>query len=324
MLRSFPALEPCLTALDKFVKDTNALAALPKAAPPAAVVTPTPTALVPSLSEFEPQSQERQSQLSRVQPSLRQACYTTITQSASLIYKCLVSPVSSMHTDTSLGVNGIGRRPTKDQYSAQQLQQLVETYVMGCVSDSVQNWLQETAAADRFFSSRSQLLVRLYDGGQEVVGVPPQFCCDQQQAVKELTLMQYAKAPADKMRRFAAVVTAVEDAVENHLSASDSSDKEFATDDLIMVLVWVAAAASASSSFTSEYENQYQNQYLTADVQFCAQYHFPAVASEAYIITSRTEEEGRMDLCLCHFRVVENYLQVQAAAIFEKENVLEV
>ena len=81
MLRSFPALEPCLTALDKFVKDTNALAALPKAAPPAAVVTPTPTAagpsatcaasspaFVPSLSEFEPQS-PRPSEASTACPS---------------------------------------------------------------------------------------------------------------------------------------------------------------------------------------------------------------------------------------------------------------
>ena len=319
LLRSFPTLEPCLAALDKFVRDTNLLASLPKTVPenPAAAHTDPQVRATPS---------QPLSQLSRVQPSLRQACYISIMQSVNALHGCLVGSSASNSNTRNSGSSSDRSRRRDIEYSIPQLQQLVETFAMGGVSDGVQEWLRGVAVADRLFPARTLFLTRLHSGGQQAAGVPACFCCDQQQAVDELNLVQYSKSPVDKMLRFAAVVAAVEEAVEKHLSDS-SSEKEFATDDLILVLVWVVSCVCASSSSSSSSVlssssklKQYTSQQLTADVQFCVDYHFPLEVPDAHLHASAS---GREELCLCHFRVAENYLQENAVSVFD-EHVLKV
>lgn len=117
---------------------------------------------------------------------------------------------------------------------------------------------------------------------QSDLRIRSEFQAPQSEAIQELLGLSGAIAAADKMLLLKRCVTFIEDAVERNFAKKfPSSSSEFATDDLVLVIIWVLIQVTA----------HYHYNFIFTDLCYCVDLHFNS---------SSTSE---VNFNLCHFKV---------------------
>lgn len=261
-LSTFPNMEAVINEVDDFVDDMHQLA---------------------QLTKYQGYDQ--------LQPSLRHCLMAKWKYFSHLIASRL--PNSSDQANAGSGT----------QLSLQQIEQIVESYIFKGLGQDVSQWLHNKNAnlQQEFLSNIEQLS----DISQQDLDISEMFQTSQAEAIQLLlTMPQRAITPSDKLLFMKEVVMAIQETIDRHLqgvriallSEEGRSEKEreaavakldevdFATDDLIPILIWVLIQAF----------RRQPDVYI--DLLFAKQFHFVQAATSPIAFTT------------CHYDVAMEWL----------------
>lgn len=226
-LSTFPCMEVVLNEMDDFIHDMNQLGHLTK------------------YQGFD-----------QLQPSLRHCLLAKWKYFSQVIYSRL--PIANRTTESSqLGFDSTGN---KSQLSFQQIEQIVESYLLKGIGSDISKWLRNREANSHEEFMRS--IEMLADISQQDLEIDEVFQTSQEESIQLLLSMpQRTVTPTDKLLFMKEVVLAIQERVDLHLQemrkellARDSSierdlamekleEVDFAADDLIPILIWVLLQA---------------------------------------------------------------------------------
>ena len=133
---------------------------------------------------------------------------------------------------------------------------------------------------------------------QSDLGIRSEFQAPQSEAIQELLGLSDAIAAADKMLRLKRCVTFIQDAVERNVAKKfPSSSSEFATDDLVLVIIWLLIQVTT----------YYQYSFIFTDLCYCVDFHFNSMST------------SEANFNLCHFKVAVDWFFSGAGEVVEVE-----
>lgn len=186
-----------------------------------------------------------------------------------------------------------------DQETAKQLiGQIVESYMLHNVAHTMGPWLSSLHAKQN--NLLDQVLRVVKPCSQADLGVAPELEAPQHEAIKELKLLSGAKTPVDKMLLMKSTVKMIRESVDRNVQKNfPGADVDMATDDLVLVLIWIIA--QAYPDYTGLFD----------DVIYVSEFHF--------VSSSRSQ----LGFNLCHFQVALTWF-TDRAKCFENETLSEV
>ncbi len=278
-LRSYPSMETAFVELDCYLKDLKSLGKMTN-------------------------SQGYQ----RIRPSLVASLRQRWSQSTSQLIR--LAHAIGIHSDSKvpaglLSIESFGLI----QYSDEHFGQIVETYMFKYCGKYIYRFL---AFCFQTESVNFMLKVdHLRDSPIEVFGIKSHFAVPQVNAEHMLRNIRFASTPVDKLLVMKRTVQLIYDNVNEHflnsnrsiekwpqseasidavIDQTQSSEYEFATDDLISILIRVIVNACSGGDDCVEGMN------LVTDLRYCQEYHFCSSAKSA------------MAFVACHFDVCINWI----------------
>lgn len=177
-------------------------------------------------------------------------------------------------------------KPRRVLFSDIQLSQLLETYVFKKIIKNIYPWLEnELLEQNHSFLHKIELLSNI---SKEDIGIMPIFrTIDFSSVVNYLETIRNACSPIDKLLIMKRCITLIHEEVNRyclHSSQENAGDIEFATDDLISILILVFILCT----------KRYKNLYI--DIYFCKRFHYFHLPTSSLVIT------------MCHFEVALNWI----------------
>ena len=151
-----------------------------------------------------------------------------------------------------------------------QLMQVLECWCMSELHEAAMHALMLTCRAD--ISRLGTVLGTMADATQADVKIKPEFRCSLSPAVAALGLLRTASTPLEKLHCLRDVSLTLQRCLERHLEdeGTDLADVEFATDDMLDMLLWVIIQGI---------EDQHSIE-LPAHLRYISLFHFSAGESE--------------------------------------------
>lgn len=262
-ISTFPNMEVIINEMDDFVYDLHQLATL-----------------------------TQHQGFSQLQPSLRHCLFHKWKQFSALLH-------------SRLSATAHGGSHHQGQLTLPQVEQIVESYLHKSIGPDILIWFkqQESQSIKEFISNIQQLRKIT----QKEMDIPPLFQAQQAEAIHLLvTMPQRTITPTDKLLFMKEVVMAIQETVEHHLQSlrdalaqEDSTnetnvdrelrlrqleDVEFATDDLVPILILVLLQALL------------QKPDIYVELLFARQYHFVQATTSPIAFTT------------CHYDVALQWL----------------
>jgi hypothetical protein len=260
-LRCYPVMEDIFYKLDKYLKDLKALGELTNG-----------------------------DGYHRIRPCLSNALRRLWEQFTA----ALIKAAWAIGIHNELSTKGSSVNPTLstesfglNQFSDEHLGQIIETHIFKYCGSYVYMYISSIYYEESMQFFKKVDLLR--NASFEEYGIKPCFAIYQEAAVDMLKSIRFAVTPVDKLLVMKQTVQLIHDTVNQHLLSetpnADSSDYEFATDDLISILlhVIIAACCACGNHNTTTMHRDHSEQLmvnLIADLHYCKDFHF-AVSSKS-------------------------------------------
>eukprot|EP01034_Spumella_vulgaris_P022474 gene22474-28602_t len=170
-----------------------------------------------------------------------------------------------------------------------QIGQILESYIMHGLVEVIYPWLcrrvDGSSIDSRFkLTNIHAVMEALCACTQSDLGIAPEFQAPQIDAVRELCTLSDAHTPVDKMLVLKRTTALVREAVDRNASRKfsaqwSSGELDFATDDLVLLLIWVIVQAFP------------WHRLLVVDLLYCSEFHFNSLS------------RSQLGYNLCHFEV---------------------
>ncbi len=116
--------------------------------------------------------------------------------------------------------------------------QIMESYIMGAVTLNIRPWNRS-----QFEAKQSAFLAHIKamkNYTQSDFDVYPEFQCNQHSAIRELCQLEHALSPADMLIILKNCAQSIRHKIENYVASNyPTCQKDFTTDDLVMILAFV-------------------------------------------------------------------------------------
>jgi alpha-tubulin suppressor-like RCC1 family protein len=163
-----------------------------------------------------------------------------------------------------------------------QIEQIIESYLMCNIYKPVYFWLTQVYYEEDVLICKT--ITDVYRKcTQTDLGIIPEFQTTQLGAIKELITLKEKTTPTDKLLVLKRCVQLIRDSVDKNVrkkfQSNGNSDVELATDDIVLILIWVIAQAYP----------RYRR--IITDIRYIASFHFV------------TSSKSILGFTLCHFQV---------------------
>jgi len=193
-------------------------------------------------------------------------------------------------TDKLVRAGALSNCMSNDSDAAkQQIGQIVESYMMHGVAGTVYPWICEhNQAADESILS---VIAATQACTQTDLGIRLELQCCLTETTRELCTLSQAQTPVDKLLVMKRTIALMREAVDKNVRRNfPGTDIEMATDDLVLLLIWVIIQTFPT----------YKR--LPADVRYANEYHF--------VSSSRSQ----LGFIMCHFQVAMTWFADRANA----------
>lgn len=196
------------------------------------------------------------------------------------------------------GTSGSGRDLTGEgarKRSKQHLLQVLESWCMEQLHDELLPAMGATVAFRGDVEKLRAVFRALSKWSMADFKIKPSFRCNLSPAVATLGLLASAATPLEKLHCLRDTCATLQRCVERHLEAAgtDLADVEYATDDILDMLLWVLVTAEAEHASSA----------LPVHLAYIARFH---IAAESELVTSR------LGYYLANFEQATGYFLVNA------------
>jgi hypothetical protein len=224
--------------------------------------------------------------LSRITPSLRHSLHSHWSK--------VVTRLSRCGGAGGIGSMGFGSDSTS---SLLFLSQVIESYMMHTIGGVVMQWMNSVCS--NISHNVRNAIQRLKLLTIADYGIHPEFQCYFADAISLLCAVSHVYTPSEKMIALQAVVTSVRSTIDKNAASNfPNLEPELATDDLVMILVYIIVQAYP------EYRD------IVSDVRYATEFHFLSSA------------KSQLGYTLCHFQVAMTWLETYHAECTRKDHLI--
>lgn len=206
----------------------------------------------------------------RVSPSLAQSIHAQWQRATD---RLIQSETLSFALDSSISI------------ARNQIGQIIESYLMQGVYNTVYPWLQLTHSPKN--EDITNVISLLKTITMSDIGLPVEFQCSLHDAVGILRTIGTVHTPLDKLLVLKTTVSVIRECADNNATLNfPGLDMELSTDDIVMFLIWVIIQCTITG---------YRD--LATDLQYVRDYHF---------VSSSKRQLG---FTTCHFQVAMSWIK---------------